>query len=239
MQMNIIYNKIPKEKREIFLKELLKFMIEDNGLGSVSKKDLEAYTLFLFLIHTKRESRPNSYELSEFFRTKENKIKELLEIISVKFLPREPHQNIECLLNIMLESIFEVESLEKGQIRFSLSDLMLFRHLQHYFRLVQGSVSFNRGSEQVIISQKRLYDVLEYWWDNESCHGKRKKEIRNKIRDLIGNIGSNITDSIAYKLRTDKSSIAKFKEAIEYGSKLSSIGNLFINLISKYEEFTH
>lgn len=229
--MGTLYEKIPENNRAEFLKNFLTMLVDRSGLGSVPKKDIEAYMLYLFIKDTDFEKKPNAYILSEIFRTKESKIKELLEVISIKFIARNEFQIITAILESLKNSHFEVESIEKGQIRFNLVDPMLFRHLQHYFREMRGSVIYSRSSEQVIVTQKRLFDVLDSWWNYSRIDKTEQKKINPQIQKIIGMIGEEIKEHLLDQLRTDKTGIHRLKDALEYGSKLTSIGTLIKGII--------
>jgi len=219
---------IPKNKHSVFLKDILEYVVDRNGLASIPKADMEACFLFFYRKHVNPDI--NLYNLSKIFKIKESKLKSLMELFSLKFNQDDPSNddnNKIIFLELMSTVLFHIESHEKVEISFQFDRLEYISLLRYYFRKVKGAVRFNSGSEQVIVNQNRLYDVLDLLWEENKLNNPSNCNIL--IQKIIENIGESIDNEIRNELRKKPESI--LNKTLIYGSKLSSIGNFITSLV--------
>jgi hypothetical protein len=222
----MIYDQIPDGKKFDYLKELLDYVVEKNGLASVPKQDMEACFVYLYKKHV--DQNIDIYNLSKIFKIKESKLKSLMELFYLKFNDNDSRSDDEKFIDLIIDTQFEIESFEKVQISFHFNKIEAFQLLQEYFRRCKGSVKFDKIAESVIVNQNRLYDVLDMIWDHEKEKSVEESDLENKIQKIIGNIGNSIDEEMRKKLREKKQS--KFHQSIEYASHLAGIGSLIITL---------
>lgn len=225
--MNLDINK----KAHIF-DIIFKEYVTEHGLGGMSKSDLDALILWLV---ASSQKEINSFELSNQFKIKESRIKSLLETAAVKFANTEASEVWPNILEIFAEVEFDIESLEKGQIRFQLKNPMLFRWIQEEVRGLNSTCTYHRGSEQITMNLDTLYTLLDKFWEenylDDEWNGDKLKIARSNIKGAIGKIGKKIEKNVLEELREMKR--PKLKATIEFGASLSSIGAFVIPLLEK------
>ncbi len=220
-----------KQKAEIF-DRIFKEYVTEHGLGGMSKADFDA--LFLWLVVTNKAGI-NSFKISNTFKIKESRIKSLLETAAVKFDKTQKHDAWQEILKTLSRVEFDIESLEKGQIRFQLKNPMLFRWIQEEIRNLNSTCTYHRGSEQITMNLNVLYSLFEHMWEEKyfgnHWTGNVLKRAQKNIRKSIGNIGRKIEKNALEELREMKRS--KLRGILETGAKLESIGSLIIPLLDK------
>ena len=156
-----LIDKIPTSKRDTFLKMILKAYVDQQGLGALPKPDLDSLIIYAFLQNT-NDSYSN-FDLSQLFKIKESRIKSLRELGAVKY----EHLGIidEKIIWVkvfkqILNSMLEVESYDKSQLRFHLDDPAIYRYLQKEVISFGGHVNYNKSSEQVIISYSSFSKLI-------------------------------------------------------------------------------
>lgn len=222
----MLYDLIPDEKKGPFLKDLLEYVVERNGLASMPKQDMEACFIYLFKKHV--DLKIDIYSLSKIFKVKEAKIKSLMELLYLKFDDSDRRADELKFLSLIENTLFEIESFEKVQIRFHFTQVEAFPLLQDFFRRVQGSVKYDRRSESIIVNQNRLYDVLNAIWEKDGGLSVAQSLVKPKIQKIIGNLGRSLDEEVRSKLREQNNS--KFYKSLDYASKLSGIGSFVLNL---------
>lgn len=222
----MIYENIPPDKRDIFLKELLEYVVDKNGLASIPKADMEACFVYLY----KKHVCPNCdiYTLSKIFKIKEIKLKNLMELFLLKFDDAYSINEEDVVLDAFLVSKYQIESIEKVEINFHFSKIEYVPIIQNYFRKINGSIKYDTRSESVIVNQNRLYDVLDYIWNNHKDKEVVEGNPKHKVQSIIGLLGNSIDEELRKKLREQKKS--KLYQTLDYASKLTGIGSLVLNL---------
>lgn len=220
-----------EQKAEIF-DGIYEEYVKRHGLGGMSKADLDA--LIVYLIVTKG-TKINSFDLSNEFKITESRVKSLLELAAVKFDIRTIEQAWLALLEIFDRVEYDIESLEKGQMRFQLSDPMLFRWLQDRVRTLGSTCSYSKSSEQVTLNLETLYQVMDYLWQDkgvsENWTGEHLVKVQERIQAIIGKISLNIEKNSLEDLRQKKQ--PKLMKAIETASNLAGIGSFLLSLTEK------
>jgi len=214
------------EKKARIFDSIFREYVTEHGLGGMSKADLDALLLWEVVSNTEI----NSFEISHAFKIKEGRVKSLLETAAVKFDKTTDSEAWHKILKVLGDVEFDVESLEKGQIRFQLKDPMLFRWLQEGVRNLNSTCSYHRGSEQVTMNLDVLYFLFDRMWEenyfSSSWKSNNLKRVRYNIKKAVGNVGKKIAENTMEDLRNRKK--PKLKRILEVGSKLASIGS-FIN----------
>ena len=202
----------------------------EHGLGGMSKTDFD--TLIVFLLVTKVEN-VNVFELSNELKITESRIKSLLDRAAVKFDKRTAENAWTSLLNIFESVNYDIESLEKGQIRFQLADPMLYRWLQEKVRSLGDTCSYSKASEQVTINFETFDKILDILWDDEAISitwtGEKLIGIQSQIQNIVGKICKIIEFNSLDDLKNRKQ--PKLKKYLENAGKLVNIGQLFIGLV--------
>ena len=220
-----------EQKARIF-DEIYQEYIKEHGLGGMSKTDLNALILYLFV---SVNGNINSFDLSNEFKITESQIKSLLEKAAVKFDKRTIEQAWSALLIVFERVEYDVESLEKGQIRFQLSDPMLFRWLQDRVRTLGSTCTYSKSSEQVNLNLETLYRVMDFLWKDkgvsENWSGEFLEDVQTRIQKIIGNISMKIEKNMMEDLRKRKQ--PKLLKILEVASQLARIGSLILPLVKK------
>ena len=81
-----VYDKIPSQRRGLFLNELLIEYVDRQGLGAMPKADFDALLLHLFLKYSGESF--DSFQLSRLFKIREPRLKSLVSKAGVKFEKR-------------------------------------------------------------------------------------------------------------------------------------------------------
>jgi hypothetical protein len=211
-----------EQKAEIFDAIYLEY-VKRHGLGGMSKADLDA--LIVYLLVTKGPEI-NAFDLSNEFKITESRIKSLLESAAVKFDQRTLEKAWSDLLKVFERVEFDVESLEKGQMRFQLSDPMLFRWLQDRVRSLGSTCSYGKSSEQVTMNLETLYQVLSYLWQDkkisENWTGDFLLSVQERIQVIIGRIGQTIKNNSLEDLKKRKQ--PKLLKALQTAATYIGIG---------------
>lgn len=144
-------SRIIQGRENEFLSELIEHYVNRQGLGALPKSDLDALIIYLFLKHS-GATKVDVFELAEIFKIKESRVKSLVETGWIKFSGKdEPEVWTEIIESLSRVSI-ELESLEKGQIRFKLENPAHFRYLQKQIRILESTATYSPSSEQVVTS---------------------------------------------------------------------------------------
>jgi hypothetical protein len=222
----VVFDKIPEERREDYLRELLDYVVERNGLASIPKADLEACFVYLYKKHA--EPDIDLYSLSRLFRVKESKLKGLLELFHLKFGGGEGRTDNEVILSILSATRFSIESFERVQISFHFRQIEFFALLQHFFRRENSYIRYDRSAELAAVNQNALYAVLDRIWTEEDPAAGRPGSGREQVRTIIGNIGRSLDSEMRNELRKKPGS-AFFKNLKNAGT-LAGIGKTVLDI---------
>ena len=218
-----------EQKAEIF-DGIYEEYVRRHGLGGMSKTDLDALIVYLIV---KKGKDINSFDLSNEFKITESRVKSLLEQAAVKFDNRTMEDAWTDLLKVFERIEFDVESLEKGQIRFQLSDPMLYRWLQDRVRSLGSTSSYTKSSEQVTLNLETFFRIMEFLMNEKSISenwtGEGLVIARKRIQSIIEAIKASIKKNSLEDLRKDK--FQKLKSAIEIGAALTEIGGFLLPLV--------
>ena len=228
-----VFDNIPKKNRDAFLAEFLEVYVDRQGLGTMPKADLDALILHLYCKYAV-DGRYDSFSLSELFKIRETRIKSLVETGSLRFANVTEGQAWANILTGISTAKFELESLEKGQIRFKLENPSLHRFLQKRVREHGGTVTYSPSSEVVTISLSTFFEVLDDIY--LACESQFKTThldvIKNATEKTIEQIAKTVGKARIKKLKDETLTSTKLGTALDVGSKLSGIGSLIAALLS-------
>jgi hypothetical protein len=220
-----------EQKSSMFDTIYLEYVLR-HGLGGMAKTDLD--TLIVYLL-VKELNDINIFDLSNELKITESRIKSLLKRAAVKFDERTIDEAWIGLLKLFERVNYDIESLEKGQIRFQLSDPMLFRWLQEKVRSLGDTCTYSTSSEQITMNLDTLYKILDILWEDKKISdewtGDRLNNVHTQIQNIIGKISEKIEKNMLEDLRERKQ--PKLEKNLDNAAKLVSIGSFIIPLIEK------
>ena len=218
---------INEAKKAEFLKELLDNYVGQQGLGAMPKSDLDALIIHLYLKYSDSQ-KVDVFSLSEKFKIKESRVKSLVETGWLKFSGKdEPEVWLEIIDSLSRVSV-ELESLEKGQIRFKLENPAHFRYLQKQVRLLESTATYSPSSEQVVMQFDTFNKMLNRTYesilrDKQEAANAPIKAIYRRIRNEI--IGPERFE--AYRVGNKQEST--LGKSLTRASELSGIAALVID----------
>lgn len=219
------------QKAEMFDVIYLEY-VKRHGLGGMAKADFDALFVYLFVNNV---TEINSFDLSNEFKITESRIKSLLERAAVKFDNRTKEEAWSDLLNVFERVEYDVESMEKGQMRFQLSDPMLFRWLQDQVRTLGSTCSYHKSSEQVSLNLETLYQIMDFLREDkgvsESWTGEKLKNAQNSIESINKKIEEKIRINFLEDLRAKKQ--PKLMKALQNVAKLTPEFYYIIKLLKE------
>ena len=222
---------IPKSKRGDFLEELLDAYVDGQGLGAMPKGDLDALIVHLFIKYGK-DLGFDSFQLSELFRVRESRIKSLIQTASIKFDEVSDAEAWVDLATSIERDTFELESLERGQIRFKLENPALYRFLQKWLRQNGGSATYSPASEIVTISLALFLTTLNDVYNQ--CDGAlrgRRDEIRTHVDNAINRVFETIGKERIKALQKGGAG-GKLGTVLNDAANLSAIGGTILALLA-------
>jgi len=214
-------------KEKEFLEELMDHYVGRQGLGSMPKTDLDALIIHLYLKNS-GASNVDVFSLSEIFKIKESRVKTLVETGWIKFSGKEePDVWKDILISLSRVSI-ELESLEKGQIRFKLENPAHFRYFQKQVRLLGSTATYSPSSEQVVTQFETFNSVIDKVFSNilnkDESAVEPIKSIYRRIRNEI------IGPARFEEYRTGPKKEGILGKLLTRASELSSIGALVLDV---------
>jgi hypothetical protein len=218
--------KIAGNERE-FLSELMKNYVSEQGLGSMPKSDLDALIVHLYLKHS-GSLKVDVFELSEIFKVKENRIKSLVETGWIKFSQKDEPEVWTEILESLSRVTIELESLEKGQIRFKLENPAHFRYFQKQVRLLESTATYSPSSEQLVTQ----FDVFNKTLDRVfMCVLSKDQSAVEPVKAIYRKIRNEIIGPERFELyRTGSKKDSKLGDALTKASELAGIGALILDV---------
>jgi len=228
-----LIDKIPTSKRDTFLKMILKAYVDQQGLGALPKPDLDSLIIYAFLQNT-NDSYSN-FELSQLFKIKESRIKSLRELGAVKY----EHLGIidEKIIWVkvfkqILNSMLEVESYDKSQLRFHLDDPAIYRYLQKEVISFGGHVNYNKSSEQVIISYSSFSKLIDHTYNKFFKDKIKQADLNKEIKNLLEKF--KIEKEKIKEITGETVIEKKINNSLGLMSDLSSIGQFIIGIVQLF-----
>ncbi|MEE4251929.1 MAG: hypothetical protein V2I38_15190 [Alcanivoracaceae bacterium] len=217
------------EQKRAFLDDFVEHYITRQGLGGISKTDLDALIVHSYVKHG-CGGKVDAYSLAETFKIKESRVKSLIDLAWIKYMTPEESSPALVWLQILgsLASVnIELESLEKGQIRFKLSHPAHFRYFQKEVRLLGSTASYSPSSEQVVMSFKAFNKVIDRAHDKYRSGDNFNEPVKAIYRHIRNDvIGPERFESYASGPKKNSA----LGNAITLGGSLASIGALIADV---------
>ena len=226
--METLFSKIPRCRHSAFLESILEHYVEKQGLGGISKSDFDALLVYLYAKYS--ESQFDAFSFGQVFRTKEGRVKSLYETGVNKYSGLSEGQAWISILQKLSTTKFELESYEKGQIRFKFENPALYKFFQKRLRVLGYSASYSSASESVTITLESYCNLLQHLHDVSQTEFSTKE--MEEILPLVGKVTEALIESLGKsrikELKSEKYKSTTAGKAISAISGLSSIGSFFL-----------
>ena len=122
---------------------------------------------------------------------------------------------------------FELESNEKGQIRFKFENPALYKFFQKRLRVIGGTAPFSSPYETITISLETFFELLDHVYDASQTQfsAKETDEIHKLVEPVINKLGSSLGKKKLKELQDKDGAKTKAGKAFAYASKLAGIGS--------------
>lgn len=221
---------IPEANKAEFLSELMQSYVGQQGLGSMPKADLDALIIHLYLKHSGTQ-KVDVFALSETFKIKESRVKSLVETGWIKFSGKDELEVwIEIIESLSRVSI-ELESLEKGQIRFKLENPAHFRYFQKQVRFVESTASYSPASEKVVTQFDAFNKVINRVYENVARD--QQDQIKEPVKAIYRRIRNDIIGPERFEeYRVGDKTDTILGRSLTRAAELSGIATLVIDVFS-------
>ncbi|MEZ5492864.1 MAG: hypothetical protein R3F50_21515 [Gammaproteobacteria bacterium] len=213
--------------RSAFLDSLFHYYVELSGLGGMAKPDLDALLVYLYVTYCCGR-KFDAFQVSTDLKISESRAKSLWEKAELKYSQYEEGDAWVEILEIMANTTFELESIEKGQIYFKLDNPSLYRFFQKRVR-EYGTATYNKSAERVTIPLATLFKVLERIDDLSKTQFKtRNLDDITKNREItIRHIVQNLDPELRKKIKKKNGKLLGIEELPSHlASALSVAANL-------------
>jgi hypothetical protein len=230
--MSEILKDIPAAKHSELLAELLSHYVDKQGLGGIPKADFDALIVYLYTKYSGKAF--DAFSLGQTFSVKETRIKSLYETGLVKYSGiTEGKAWIEILTKLKTTK-FELESNEKGQIRFKFENPALYKFFQKRLRVIGGTASFSSAYETISISLETFFELLNHVYDASQTQFATTEmdKIHPLIEPVINKVGSSLGKKVLKELQGKEGLRTKAGKALSTASSLSSIGKFIMAILA-------
>ncbi|PKG81920.1 hypothetical protein CXF85_15395 [Colwellia sp. 75C3] len=219
---------ISENSKALFLRDLMQSYVGQQGLGSMPKADLDALIIHLYLKYSGTQ-KVDVFALSETFKIKESRVKSLVETGWIKFSGKDEVEVWLDIISSLSRVSIELESLEKGQVRFKLENPAHFRYFQKQVRLLESTASYSPSSEQVVTQFDVFNKVINRVYqsvlnDSQAQANDAIKAIYRRIRNDI--IGPERFESY----RTGEQKKSPLGKSLSKAAELAGIASLVISV---------
>lgn len=214
---------IPKKHREAVLDRIFEVYVDRQGLGAIHKQDFDALLVYLYSKFA-HDDKFDVFLLGEELKLSEARVKSLYQTGFLKFGDTSEAEAWVSISEQISKSRFEVDSIEKEQIRFKLENPGHYRFLQNRVRKLGGTVSYAKSSEIVTISLSTLADSLEAVSDlsESKMPTKHLDEIQKGVKRTVNQIAKTLGKEKLKKLSGKKNHLAN---ALDKLAKLAGIAS--------------
>tara|TARA_R110002072_G_C7952929_1_gene533324 strand:+ start:2598 stop:3323 length:726 start_codon:yes stop_codon:yes gene_type:complete len=223
-----VLENISDDRKALFLRDLMENYVGQQGLGSMPKADLDALIIHLYLKYSGTQ-KVDVFALSETFKIKESRVKSLVETGWIKFSGKdEPEVWCEIIDSLARVSI-ELESLEKGQVRFKLENPAHFRYFQKQVRLLESTATYSPSSEQVVAQFDVFNKVINRVYEN--VLRDQQAQINEPIKAIYRRIRNDIIGPDRFEeYRTGDKQESTLGQSLTKASELAGIAALIIDV---------
>ena len=222
---------IPVNKQAKFLGEFFTHYVDKQGLGGIPKPDLDALIVYLY---TKYSGKPfDAFELGHIFMLKEARVKSLYEIGLIKYSGLTEGGAWIEILDMLKNTKFELESSEKGQIRFKFENPALYKFFQKRLRVLGSTATFSSSFEIVTIPLDTFLELLDHIYDQSQTQfaATETDEIRPLVESVVARLGTSISKRKLKELRGEEGLATRAGKALDQGGKLANIGRFVLLLV--------
>ena len=230
--MKNIIDEIHSSDHKAFLSELLEHYVEKQGLGGIPKSDLDALIVYLY---TKYSNKPfDSFELGQRFLIKESRVKSLYETGLIKYSGLTEGLAWIEMLEKLKSTKFELESIEKSQIKFKFENPALYKYFQKRIRVIGGTAQFSPTYETITISLQTLFELLDHVYDSSQTQfaSTEMDKIHPLIEKVIQQIGRSLTKKKIRELQGKEGIKTKAGKALDSASKMVKIGKFVMAVMA-------
>lgn len=146
----------PKEKQDFFDKFFDLYL--SMGIGSLPKREIDLF-VFHFLTKSSNYRSMSNYELANFFRVPEPRVKALRLNSALKYEDINPHAILGRIVDRLIHSEQYVNLIE-GKMEVSLEDPIEKRELENFLKLRGHYAEYTLNSEVLKISPSRLLELI-------------------------------------------------------------------------------
>jgi len=226
-----ILKDIPTNKHSEFLSELFFHYIDKQGLGGIPKADLDALIIYLYTKYSGNSF--DAFNLGQTFLMKESRVKSLYETGLIKYSGLTEGQAWIEILTKLKKTKFELESSEKGQVRFKFENPALYKYFQKRLRVIGGTAPFSSTYEVVTISLDTLFYLLDHLYSiSQTDFGSKEMDkIHPLIEAVIKQVGKSLGKKKIRELQGEEGIKTKAGKALTAASSLSGIGSFIVALM--------
>lgn len=156
--------------------------IEQFGLGSFSKADMDALLYHLMDISKKDNIIKNGYDWKRYLKVTPSKLRNLQLISSVKYLNLDDtYENWFILSKAISKKKIEVDDAKKGTVRFFVDSTHVYRFVEKFAFDNGSSLDYQRNTGQVVIKYEMYLDLVK----------KLSEKLGLDIKSIVSGIGKD------------------------------------------------
>lgn len=230
--MTDLIKDIPAKNHTEFLSEYLFHYVDKQGLGGISKPDLDALIIYLYTKYSDNRTF-DSFELGQKFLIKESRVKSLYETGLIKYGGLTEGGAWIEILNKLKSTKFELESMEKSQIRFKFENPALYKYFQKRLRVIGGTAPYSSSYETVTISLATFFELLEHLYDSSQTQflTTDMDKVHPLIEAVVKKLGSSLGKRKLKDLQEEKGVITAAGKALQTASSFSGIGGFIVAML--------
>ena len=232
MTKNRFVDRIPKAQRVDFLSSLLEAYVDKQGLGGMPKIDFDALIVYLYVKHG-LSGKFDSFQVAQALMLKESRAKSLYEGGLIKYGDLNEGSAWREILKLLSSTNFEIESYERGQIRFRFGNPALYKFFQARLRRIERTATYSPSNEIVVIGLESFFLLLEHVSDKSQTDFPTTE--MDAIRPLVETVLERIRDSLGKtkikELKSGEKSTSALGKALKYGATLAKIGTFVKSVI--------
>lgn len=229
--MDGLLKDIPGKKHSEFLSAFLQHYVDKQGLGGIPKQDLDGLIVYLYVKYSGKDF--DAFALGQIFRIKEQRVKSLYETGLIKYSGLTEGTAWVEILKKLTETKFELESSERGQIRFKFENPALYKFFQKRLRVLGSAATYSSISETVTITLETYFHLLDHLHDKSQTDFRTVEmdEILPLIGEVIKKLGSSLGKTKLKELNTVKGKATAAGKALSTASSLAGIGSLVLAIL--------
>ena len=165
---------------------------------------------------------------------KESRVKSLYETGLIKYSGLTEGKAWIEILTKLRTTKFELESIEKGQIRFKFENPALFKFFQKRLRVIGRNATPHRPSETITVSLEAFFELLDHVYDASQTqfYTSEMDEIHKLIEPVIQKMGSSLGKDKLKALQEENGLKTKAGMAFALATKYVNIGNFVVAVLA-------